>query len=151
MDIISSLLNALGVNETIWLQLACFIVSYLALSHLVFKPYMKAHHEREKRTVGNEESAVRIIEEAQDLHSNYELKAKALNSEIRSIYDKQRSDALKDYETMIKDARESAQQAMAATREKIAQEIQTAQKKLAVEIPGVAQAITNRLLGKDMH
>jgi len=150
MQIVLSLLSALGVNQTIWIQLACFLVSYLALTQLVFKPYMKAYHEREKRTVGNEESAVRIIEEAQELTANYEKKARDLNSQIKHLYDQKRSEAQRDYEVLVKGAREEASAAIESVREKISNEVQAARKKLSIEIPAVSEAIASRLVGKDL-
>ncbi len=150
MQIVLSLLSALGVNQTIWIQLACFLVSYLALTQLIFKPYMKAYHERENRTVGNEESAIRIIEEAQELTHNYEKKARELNSEIKHLYDLKRSEAMKDYEAFIKTARENSTAAIEVARDKISHEVEAARKKLVSEIPAVSSAIASRLVGKDL-
>ncbi len=150
MQIVLSLLTALGVNQTIWVQLGCFLVSYVALTELIFKPYMKAYHEREKRTVGGEEFATRIIEEAKELSGNYERKAREINSEIKSMYDQKRSDALRDYEKMLAEARESSTELIAAARTKIAIEVEAARKKLVTEIPAVSGAIASRLAGKDL-
>lgn len=150
MQIAVSLLHALGVDQTIWIQLACFLVSYLALTQLVFKPYMKAFHERENRTVGNEESAVRIIEEAQVLTGSYEKKAREINSQIKHIYDLKRSEAMKDYEALIQTARDNSSDAIESAREKIKTEVESARKKLALEIPAVSAAIASRLVGKDL-
>ena len=61
------LLKSLGIDSTLWSHLACFIVAYLALSTLVFRPYLRAFQERERRTVGSEEDAIRLIEEAREL------------------------------------------------------------------------------------
>ena len=150
MQIILSLLNALGVNQTIWIQLACFLVSYIALTQLIFKPYMKAYHERENRTVGSEESAIRIIEEAQTLTGSYEKKARELNSEMKQLYDLKRSEAMKDYEALIRLARENSSLAIESARAKIKTEVDLARKKLATEIPAVSSAIASRLVGKDL-
>jgi F-type H+-transporting ATPase subunit b len=150
MQIVLSLLTALGVNQTIWIQLGCFLVSYLALTELVFKPYMKAYHEREKRTVGGEESAIRIVEEAQELTGHYEKRAREMNSEIKHVYDKKRSEALKDYEAMLAEARKTSSSLVEASRAKIKTEVEAARKKIAAEIPAVSGAIASRLAGKDL-
>ncbi len=150
MQIVLSLLTALGVNQTLWIQLGCFLVSYIALTELIFKPYMKAYHEREKRTVGGEEFAIRIIEEAQELTGNYEKKAREINADIKSMYDIKRTDALRDYEQMLADARESSSQLIEGARKKISAEVESARKKLAAEIPAVSSAIASRLAGKDL-
>ncbi|MEK7354988.1 MAG: hypothetical protein AAB250_00965, partial [Bdellovibrionota bacterium] len=74
------ILRSLGVDGTLWIHMACFLVSYVALTQLILKPYMAALRERETRTVGNEEHAVRLVEEANQLNSEYEQKARAINS-----------------------------------------------------------------------
>ena len=150
MQIVLSLLTALGVNQTIWIQLGCFLVSYIALTELIFKPYMKAYHEREKRTIGGEEYAVRIIEEAQELTGNYEKRARELNSEIKKMHDIKRSDALKDYEKMLTEARANSSALIEGARSKISVEVEAARKKIAAEIPAVSSAIASRLAGKDL-
>ena len=150
MQIVLSLLSALGVNETIWIQLGCFLVSYVALTQLIFKPYLKAYHERENRTVGGEETAIRIIEEAQELTGTYEKKAREMNSEIKHVYDRKRAEAMKDYEAMLAEARENSSTLIEAAREKVKTEVEAARKKLSAEIPAVSSAIATRLAGKDL-
>ena len=150
MQTVVSLLSSLGVNQTIWIQLGCFLVSYVSLTELVFKPYMKAYHERENRTVGGEETAIRIIEEAQELTSSYEKKAREMNSQIKHVYDQKRLEAMKDYETVLAAARESSASLIEADREKVKTEVEAARKTLSAEIPAVSSAIASRLAGKDL-
>ncbi len=150
MDIVNSLLKVLGIDSTVWFQLVSFLIAYLALSNLVFKPYLKAFHERERRTVGSEESAVRIVEEAQQLQMNYEQRAKHLNSEIRSVYEAHRAEATKQYEKQVEAARAESATALDSARQKISTEVQAARKALSAEIPAVSAAIAARLSGKDL-
>ncbi len=150
MQIVLSLLSALGVNETIWIQLGCFLVSYVALTQLVFKPYLKAYHERENRTIGGEETAVRIIEEAQELSGSYEKRAREMNSEIKHVYDRKRAEAAKDSEALLAEARKNSASLLEAAREKVKAEVEAARKKLSTEIPVVSSAIASRLAGKDL-
>ena len=150
MEIVQSLISALGVNETIWVQLGCFLVSYIALTQLVFKPYLKAYHERENRTVGGEETAVRIIEEAQELTGSYEKKAREINSDIKHAYELKRTEAMKTYEAMLAEARVNSSALIETAREKVKTEVEAARKKLVAEIPAVSSAIASRLAGKDL-
>lgn len=150
MDIITSLFKALGIDSTVWFQLLSFLIAYLALSNLVFKPYLKAFHERERRTVGSEESAIRIVEEAQQLQLNFEARAKHLNSEIRSVYEAHRSEATKQYEKQVEVARAESASALDSARTKISSEVQAARKALSAEIPAVSRAIASRLSGKEL-
>src|SRR3954469_9588798 len=100
------LLRSLGVNSTFWIQVACFIISFSSLTFLVFIPYLRAHQEREARTVGSEESATRLIQEAHDLQQQYEQRAKVVNSQIKGAFDVQRQEAQKEYDRLVQNARQ---------------------------------------------
>jgi F-type H+-transporting ATPase subunit b len=140
----------LGVNETLWVHLACFLVSYFALYFLILKPYMAAFIEREKRTVGSEEAAVRLVEEANDLQTQYALKSRELNSQMKAFYDEARTSAQKQSEKIVGDARTQAAALLQRSREQIAGEVAKAQQTLQSEIPAVGAAIASKLAGKDL-
>lgn len=145
------LLKALGVDSTWWIHLACFMTAYLALSQLVFGPYMRAFQERERRTVGNQEDAVRLIGEAEQLTGEFDQKAKAINGEIKRIYDQRRAEALQEYDRAVQSARDEAGAILAKARERIATELQNARRQLLTEAPGIASAISTKLAGKELN
>lgn len=140
----------LGVDSTLWIHLACFLVSYVALMQLILKPYMAAYVEREKRTVGSEEAAVRLSEEANDLQTQYALKARDLNTQMKSFYDDARTQAQKQSEKIVGDARTQAAALLQQSRDAIAGEVSKAQATLTKEIPSVGAAIASKLAGKDL-
>ncbi|MES2857436.1 MAG: ATP synthase F0 subunit B [Bdellovibrionota bacterium] len=144
------ILKSLGVDSTIWIHLACFLVSYIALTQLILKPYMAAMKEREKRTLGSEETAVRIIEEANDLHAEYEKRAREVNSTIKGLYDQSRTTATKEYDRLVEAARSEVGILLDASRTQIGAEVQTARRTLSGEIPNVATAIASKLAGKEI-
>jgi F-type H+-transporting ATPase subunit b len=150
MDSIKSLLRLLGIDQTLWIQLVCFLVCYIALTELIFKPYMRAFHKREQLTIGNEESAIRIIEESEALQHEYEQKMRLLNTEIKSVYEQRRLQGLKEQEQLIKKAREQASSLLVESRGRVTAEVQAAHKSLMAEVPAVSSAIASRLLGKDI-
>ena len=144
------ILTSLGIDHTLWIQLACFIVSYLAIANLIMKPYMAALKERELRTLGGEENAVRLIEEANQLGADYEQKARAINNEIKGFYDRSRHEAMAEQETLVQSARTEATGTLDTAREKISSEIQAARKTLSAEVPAVGAAIASKLAGKEI-
>lgn len=146
MDILTSL----GVDSTLWIQLVCFLVSYVTFSQLVLKPYMRALHEREKRTIGSEETAVRMIEEANELHEDYEKKARAISTQIKTYYDQSRSEAMREYDRLVTEAREQAAVTLEKARGEISGQIKAARQTLSAEIPAVGMAIASKLAGKEI-
>ncbi len=144
------LLKSLGVNSTLWTQLACFIISYLAISQLVLKPYLAALHERENRTVGGEESASRLLEESNELHAEYERQARVLNTKVKGFYEASRLEGIHEFDRVVGAARIEVEGVLNSNREKIAMQIQAARRNLAVEIPAVGAEIASKLAGKDL-
>lgn len=144
------ILHALGVDWTLFVHLALFGISYLFFTNLVLKPYMSAMHEREKRTLGSEEMAIRLIEEANQLQSKYESKAKALNTEVKGFYDRSRNEAMAEYDAFVGKARAEAAVHIRNIQTEMEKQVQAARQALSVEIPAVGATIASKLAGKEI-
>lgn len=144
------ILHSLGVDWTLFVHLVCFGISFFFLSTFVLKPYMRAMHEREKRTIGSEEAAARLIEEANKLQEQFEKKAKALNTEIRGFFDKSRTEAMAEYDKMVSGARTEATTILKNAQAEVESQIAATRKALAQEVPAVAAAIATKLAGKEI-
>ena len=145
-----ALLTSLGIDFTLFFHVACFAVAYLALSNLVFKPYLKALAEREKRTIGGEEQAALLLGEADAINAEYETKAKAVSASIKAEYDKNRVQALKESETLLAAARTEAATLLEKSRALISTEIASAKSKLSAEVPAITSAIASKMAGKEI-
>jgi F0F1-type ATP synthase membrane subunit b/b' len=144
------ILRSLGVDWTLFVHLACFGISYVFLTKFILKPYLAAHREREKRTIGNEDMALRLVEEATKLQSRYENEARTLNHKIKGYYDESRAQAVAQYERLVSSARADANQVTKATQTEIEKEVSNAKKALVSEIPAVSAAIATQLAGKEI-
>jgi len=144
------MLRGLGVNSTVGIQLVIFLVGYAFLYFALFKPYFRAYAERVDRTMGRAELAERYIAESTALQAEYETKARELSSQYKSIFDESRSQALREYDRVVSEARLAAKAQLENAKQKIRSELENANNQLQKEIPAVAEAITSRLLGKDM-
>lgn len=145
-----ALLKSLGIDSTLWIHVVCFAVAYLSLSNLVFKPYLKALNEREKRTIGGEEQANLILNEANEINSAYEAKAKVIAASIRTEYENNRLAAVKESEALLAAARSEASALIEKSRQKIQTEIGTARSLLAAEVPVITSAIASTMAGKEI-
>lgn len=150
MDIVLGILQSLGANETVWLQLVLFLVAYIFLSKVLFKPYLEAYIERKKRTEGNQQIAERVIAETQELEHVYQKKARSLNTEHKQIYDQSRSQAIHEHSELVNKAKANAKTILEETKANIAEEIKKAKAELQSEAPAVSRSIVNQLAGKDL-
>lgn len=65
------LLTAIGVNHTIFYQLAIFVVTYLLLKPIAVDPYFRLYLKRVEKTEGNSEIAVQAMSEFKQLEQQY--------------------------------------------------------------------------------
>lgn len=142
------IIQQLGINGTALIQFGIFICIFFFLNLYLFKPYYKALEERENRTLGSEDLALEIQQKTTELSSQYQVKAKSVSQKIKTIYDAQRSDALKEYDTIVGQARQQSAALLESNSQQIAQSIQATAAQLQSETHQVATAITRKLLGK---
>lgn len=144
------LLRGLGVNQTVGIQLVIFIVTYLVLNQILFKPYFKAYTERVARTMGRAELAEKYLAESQVLQKEYETKARELSTQFKTVFDGSRAEAVKEYDEIVGQARQSAKAEFEERKKQVQMAMAQAQKDLTKEIPTLAEVITARLLGRDL-
>lgn len=141
------LLTSLGVDETIAYQVVIFLVTYVAMTHILFKPYFVAYKERLDRTEGNQEASERFLVEAGELKEEYELEAQKANAEFKAIYDASRTKAMTEYDSITSEAREKAKKMIAESRLHIKAEMEKARTEIERSIPEVTQSIVQKLIG----
>lgn len=146
MDILLSL----GVDHTVGYHFLLFLIVFMFLSQLLFKPYFQAFKARVEKTSGSEQHAERLVTEAQELHEEYEQKARQLNDESKVIFDSHRAEALEEHEAVIRAAKEKAQKIIDDSKKNLDTEVEKARKQLGSEVGSVSQLIVNRVVGKEM-
>lgn len=150
MEAVLGILDTLKLNNTIWIQLGCFMVAYLAMSQLLFKPYYEAYRKRQERTVGGEETAEKLTQEALEMQESYEGKLRAVNAEFKTIYDQEKSEAQKSFNDKVAGARKEAEGVLEETRTQVATKVVDVQKDLEKEIPAISSAMASKLIGKEI-
>lgn len=143
------LLKSLGVNSTVWIQLVIFVVTFAAGYLLVFKPYLAAYLKRLELTEGNEERAVHLNKETDELVLKYDVLAKELNAETRTYYERAQKEAQEAHSKTLEAATKEAEQLIQTTRKKIVEEVNVARGDLKKSIPELSQAIEMKFLGGD--
>ncbi len=146
-----NLLQVLKLDLTILPQFFIFLTAYIVLSQLVFKPYMKAFDMRKDATVGGKEIADQLILETHNIQAKYETKAREINSQIKALFDGARKEATNRQEELVQSARDDAEQIMKKSRDDIQQSVSKIREELKKQAPELSQAISNRLLGKEVH
>lgn len=141
--------TSLGLNSTLFVQMGVFLVVFIVLKKVLFEPYFAAFHERKERTEGVTEAAERYVHEAKALEEKYSQKAQAINAQFRAIYDKTRTDALREYDRVVQQARAKSKDWMEEARGKMKKEVSDANEQMTRDIPTISQLIIAKMLGKE--
>jgi F0F1-type ATP synthase membrane subunit b/b' len=143
-----AVLVQMGINGSIFIQIAIFIITISILAKFVFTPYSLAVHERKSRTKGGEELATEIVKHAANVKSEYESEAKALHQEIKNIFMQNRSEALRESEKIVNAAKLDAQLQLKKSRSQIEQSYLEAQESAKLHTQELAMLIAHKILGK---
>ncbi len=143
-----SLLQQLGINETVFIQFFLYIGIFSFLALYVFTPYAKAAAEREFRTKGTEELVVEYQRKSTELHSQYEAKVREIHHHVQEIYRQLKQEATVEYEKIIGQARAEAHQSLEASRKSLQTALASTTEELYSQTTNLSMAITNKILGK---
>ena len=147
MSQVLEILTSLGIDTTVFYQFFIFFVAYISMNHIVFKPYLKAHDERLRRTVGGEEQAKNLQEDTVKLEEQYSLEAKKLNDEIKTIFGEQNQKALKQKTEILEKARKDAEAKVQAGRSALDEAVSDARQAIGQQIPDISEKIENKFMG----
>jgi F0F1-type ATP synthase membrane subunit b/b' len=149
MDALIGILQSLGVNNTVWVQIALFAVVVLFIKNFVFNPYMMAFEERLAQTTGSQDEAEKVIAATRELESNYQRLARTLNLEIKSAYDKEKAKAQAEHERIVLAARDNANEQITGAKKLINEEYMRAREELLKETSMLGDAMVAQLVAKD--
>lgn len=144
------ILAALGVNSTIGIQFCIFLVAFLVLKILVFKPYLAAYEEREKRTSGQTKAAEGLFEETNKLKEEYAGMARAQLEESQQIYAASKKDAGSVYQQKVDEAKKVASGEVDKARVEIANQLSAASSNIKTEVSSISGIISEKLIGREL-
>lgn len=146
MVAVLNIIAALGINSSLWYQLAIFVVTFFMLRQFVFLPYFVAYQGRQGQIRGDHTKAEQIFAQTRELETHYQRKARGLTAEIKAIYNNAKQDAVKEQERIQVLATQKAKNRLEASRARIQEEYIRAREELAKQAPEFGHAISLRLL-----
>lgn len=144
------ILTKLGINNTFYYQLIIFCIAYIALTRLLFKPYLKAYHKRLEVTFGSHEVVEKLNAQSEELHIQYENKAKEVNSKVQSYYEQAHKEAQAVQAATIEKARKEAEALVQKTRQETHAEADRARAELKKLIPDLSHDIQRKVLSREV-
>ncbi len=142
----SSLIQALGVNDTFFIQFLIFLALYPILSRALFYPYFQLNNQRELETRERMKQVDKLKEKQLSLKTKYERKARDIDEQFNKIYSRE---SKKIQERVLRD-RIGNQKELQMENERetkaFLQEIKKTELQMQAEIKQLANITLDRLL-----
>lgn len=140
---------SLGLDGTVLVLFVMSGIMFVVLTEFLYKPFAEALEKREQATAGTADEAQEILNETQKVRAQYELTAKKLAAEIKSIFDTARTQAQAETKTIIDGAKSESEKLIEGTRLAIVTQTAEAQAALQKEAPQVVTAIVQQMIGRE--
>lgn len=140
----------IAFDVTIFIQLVVFVALYLAMKPLLWTPFLAKLDERHALTVGNKEQAESEEAEVLQLQAQYETairEARLAASEERTRI---RNEAQQRERVLVAEARSEAAGIIDGLRADVSRAADEARSGLQGEADAIAQAMTEKLLGRSV-
>ena len=138
----------LGIDSTLFIQMAIFLVVYLIMHFLVFKPLFELYKHRETLVLGNQEDKEQKLAEIKKIKDEYESKLRKLHSQIQGIFTEVKSEATEDCSEKLLEAKRQVKNTITETRKQRQLEQQDTKEKLEKGIPQLASMAIDKILNR---
>ncbi len=138
----------LGIDSTLFIQIAIFLVVYSIMHFLVFKPLFELYKHRETLVLGNQEDKEQKLAEIKKIKDEYESKLRKLHGQIQGIFIEVKSEATEDCSEKLLEAKRQVKNTITETRKQRQLEQQDTKEKLEKGIPQLASMAIDKILNR---
>jgi F-type H+-transporting ATPase subunit b len=138
----------ISLDISILYQAILFVLLWLILNKLLFKPYLSLLDERERKTTGAQHDSVDLEHEGAQLKKHYEEKIAQGQAAAYAAKDVILQDARKQREAILSQAREEASKSLDQVRRDIAGSLEREKRLSDAEVSTVAQDLVAKVLGR---
>ncbi len=146
MSQVIEILTSLGIDSTVYFQFGIFSVAFISMKYIVFNPYLAAYDERVRQTVGGQEEAHQLLEEAEKQEALFAAEAKKLNGRIKEIFGTFNLKAKKEVEDILGTAKKEAEAQTELARKELEASVADARKEMESHIPEISSNIQNKFV-----
>jgi F0F1-type ATP synthase membrane subunit b/b' len=140
----------IDLDGTFFIQLGVLFVLMLALTRLLWKPYLRVRAERVSRVEGYREEAARLEADAQQRLERAEgalAEARRVGAGERAVA---RAEAHAREQTLLAEAGAAAQRTLSEARARVAATVATERAKLDTSATATAREAARKILGREM-
>jgi len=141
----------IDLNFTVIFQLAIVLILMVALSNLVFKPFLRVVEERKDWIEGAEKKARALQQRSEELMERYQDSMSAAQAQGASIREEIRKEALSNEAQILQKAMEEGNQFLEEMKGKIREESQKAKAGLRLQAQTLSREMAEKMLGRSIQ
>lgn len=138
------------LDISILYQVALFVVLWLILSKLLFKPYQNLLDERDRKTTGAQHDSSELEHEGARLKSQYEQRIAQAQTAAYAAKDAILQDARQQREKILSQARDEAAKDLDQVRRDIAGALEHEKRLADTEVSALARDMVSKVLGRSV-
>ncbi len=141
----------IDLNFTVIFQLAIVLILMVALSSLVFKPFLRVVEERKDWIEGAEKKARALQQRSEELMERYRDSMSAAQAQGASIREEIRKEGLTQETEILQKAMEEANRFLEGMKGKIQEESQAARAGLRLQARNLSRELAEKMLGRSIQ
>lgn len=141
----------IDLNFTVIFQLAIVLILMVALSSLVFKPFLRVVEERKDWIEGAEKKARALQQRSEELMERYRDSMSAAQAQGASIREEIRKEGLTQETEILQKAMEEANQFLEGMKGKIQEESRAARASLRLQARNLSRELAEKMLGRSIQ
>lgn len=140
----------ISLDYSVVYQIVLFLVLWVILSKVLFRPYMSLLEERERKTTGAEHDLSELEYEAARLRAQYEEKIAQAQATGNAAKEAILQEARQQREGVLSQARQESMGILEGVRQELANQMQKERQLAAAEVRAIAQEMATKVLGRNV-
>jgi F-type H+-transporting ATPase subunit b len=138
----------ISLDYSVIYQIILFLVLWIILSKVLFRPYLQLLEERERRTIGAQHDSMELEREGARLRAQYEEQIARAQAAGYTAKEAIVQEGRQQREKLLGQAREMAMNMLEGVRREVDSQMQRERQLAVAEARIVAQEMANKILGR---
>jgi F-type H+-transporting ATPase subunit b len=138
----------ISFDYTVIYQMILFIVVWLILTPILFRPYLRLVEERERRTAGTQHESADLVREGERLKAEYDQGVAQAQVAAAAAKEAIVQQAREQRDQLIAGARAAATRALEQARQDVQRQLEKEKQLALTEAAGIAEEMVSKILGR---
>jgi F-type H+-transporting ATPase subunit b len=140
----------ISLDYSVVYQFVLFLLLWVILNRILFRPYLNLLEEREHKTTGAQHDSTDLEREGARLRAQYEEKIAQAQATGYAAKELIVQEARQQREKVLTQSREAATSMLEAVRQEVESQLQRERQLIAAEVQTLAHEMASKILGRDV-